>query len=1244
MAALGGKGVGLFTQSAEDVDSDFSGNVSSPNSSESTVNVLMFTRFDKQTGVPADKKQIPSYQYTMEVMSPECYLPEWMKGATSQVGLPPMSETLPIYDVSNPPETNRKSMLRREKDDTFRPPHGPPISSIISLGYGKEVDLEPHQQAVWCTDKKLYYFIDHVKKSTFIKDLQSPPAPRYVVTRREITCKHSAIAEIPSPNLTNNSLCVSLAGERALRKPHGLTINASGADGKHGTRGQKGNNGIKGATEYFCGDEHDGRSGSNGEQGTDGQAGTDGSNGRNLTVNLVGDSLSLHVSIPGCCSETVSLGGETCEEVILVNCQGGDGGDGGNGGEGGGGGDGEDGMKGNRQRDGGHGGDGGEGGQGGKGGRGGNAGSGGQCVIQTTDPRLLMLIEADCRAGRAGEGGQGGRGGEGGRRGFGGEGETWEDPDSPRSGAVKVIGLQGKPGMAGTSGTDGAPGSIGSAGEDGAILWVVKGTSGEVLCSSNTRYNAEVTSIEVSSAHDNETFEPNQKLSISNVTVVNSGGLPLPAGAVLSFPSTNTVIFEPMTFVLPEIAVKETFVVPMIFHGRVVDQASPNSPGPLCAEAKFSSRIELLGRLFEKSVLEHKLTVAYPLKISFALSQRTVSRSEITFLEIGIENTSNQTYGCSDDTKGSAWVQVHMDSRLIPLGVRASRELTDTQSQVTEETLSYHVTFDPKTPDSMYVKIKEMNPGEVLSIPIAVQMESYAELYDTCIWQADLWLQGKMIEYKIQEICVSPAYSPPSSPTQLGDVLMIKNDKIKQDEFHFWRRIFKLLGVSVDYWDAGYKTVREDSSIQQDQPESSNQTTSSENVSQQQESSDQSTSSSPTHRLRLQQLIYDQMYSGKLVLYPHCTLEDVPADLILSHFHDPAHQQERSTDLNSSMLLFLDPFFPESLEFYTYQYKGHSLLLSHLCSSEKYLQLPKEAYTGHHLIAPGTIVPPDRSSKHAAKATMKKLEKEIPSQAVALTNSTSNIQQSGLFRYSYGAMHVRRCPLLRSCNFQCVDGASGNLTSMGADDPLFTVSSQAVPLGSRFGQVFLAVMTGIPLHCKLSVLKKTEDKNSPDYIEFYLPNGVKLTKGDLAAICIAHEVADEVYSCTGEAHRMTYIKSELDLSKALLRNGKSELVSSMMDLIKREVVERRKNLNTPTIVQASNEIIELCNSWTATRTHQPSSLSQTSNCRGTVNACTSSTVSSMKLPPLRILHDTSRVLRSHQHFVDEDKYNISQLL
>ena len=52
-------------------------------------------------------------------------------------------------------------------------------------------------------------------------------------------------------------------------------------------------------------------------------------------------------------------------------------------------------------------------------------------------------------------------------------------------------------------------------------------------------------------------------------------------------------------------------------------------------------------------------------------------------------------------------------------------------------------------------------------------MESYIELFDWCLWQADFYLQKKMIEYNFGNIHITLLYIP-QEPT--ADVLMITDN------------------------------------------------------------------------------------------------------------------------------------------------------------------------------------------------------------------------------------------------------------------------------------------------------------------------------------------------------------------------------------------------------------------------------------------------------------------------------------
>ena len=1194
MAALGGKGPGLFTQNSDDT-LEITVLVDGPPNNE------LFKRqnsYDsRRSNRTRSRMRCPSYIATMAHLPREFYLPEGVTSPTVKLEFP--GEPLTIYNsVDSLPPNGMCS--RRPENDTFLPPHGNPVNSPVSLGYGKEVGLEPLQQAIWVPENDFYYFLDHEKKTSFLEDPRPLNSPKTVVTKKQVIYSGSTESPEPNPDVCRDIEVIKATASRAISKPHGFVFQACGTNGLAGVSGTDGVGGANGEHgQVGISFEHaigaDGGSGTSGFPGTEGQTGsggTTGVNGSDLTLSLSGNSTKLEVSDCNMCI-TAKLGGDCCEDVLLVDCHGGDGGDGGVGGEGGCGGDGGDGGDGGRDGDGGHGGDGGMGGNGGNGGTGGDAGSGGTCVIQSVDPCLLMLIESNCEAGKAGKGGTRGKGGEGGRRGFGGEAGTSQDPTGspqlPRS--ATVVGLRGKPGMPGFYGEDGKPGDDGKEANHGGILWVIKSSNGDILHQAESRYTAEITTLTITPGVNDGIYEPNQRISIKDITVLNSGGLPLPAGSKLFFPSSETVRFEDTVYTLPEISPKKSFVVPTTFNGRIFDLAPANEPGPFSTQAVFAPRIELLGRPFEKSSIEQTLPVMYPVKLPFALSRGNVSRAEVTTLDVGIENVSSVIYGSCPDSAGSLRVRVHMDARLIPVGI--------VSGQQSNGTLPYIVTYDPTERDSLYIEVKKINPGEMLVVSVLVQMDPLAELCDTCVWQAVLYFKGKRIEYRSKEIRISPAYTPPSKPSQLGDILMITSDNISREQFQYWQKIFEILNVSVDFWDSNY---RKESTGEQS-PQIGTAATS-------------AIAESPKPKLY-------QMYSGKVILYPHCDLDSFPAKEITRHFHGtPQNGTDILEDKNSSMLLFLKSTFPENLEDYTNQHSCNTRLLKHLCSSQEKIKLPVDAYSGHHLLAPGTLISPEWSMKRSRQSTMKKVEGETPSQSVALVKCTNRIRQTSRIRYSYGSMDVRRVPLLRSCNFQCIDCTGTNFMAMGSDDPLLTPSSREFPLGSNFGQVLLSVLNSLPLRCKLTILKKPVDKSSPHYVKFHLPNGLKLKKRDLAAICIASDVTNELLNCSKRPTRMTAVCEDIETNKAVFVSNGPQIVVQMMELIKQEVKERSRVTN---VISVSKEILGLCDSMISLMSNRVAN------------------TSFQGLPPLRTLQDRNSVLRSHQYNVDDDYYDASTL-
>lgn len=1274
MVALGGRGPGLFTQCPDDRLQD---NTTTEQEVDQCEDELFFRRescdllarqmaYDFQfIHNRMSNANLPTYQWTMQHMPGEFYHLQGERDIPCH-NLP--IPALPIFDPNN--LTTRS---RRTVSDTFLPPHGPAVYHPVNISSDKEVGLRQQQQAVWDTLNSCYYFLDHSTKSTFIEDPRPLNSRAVEATQKEAVYHRRSGLQLSVSNICRESCSITTAAERAAKRMHRLVIRGCGQKGASGIDGRKGEDGWKGVDGIvgINGDGTNGEDGDMGIRGGDGRSGESGTSGEDFVIYVSGDPSKLNLSINGHCTAVTKLGGEKCEEVVFVDCRGGDGGDGGSGGEGGAGGNGGDGGKGGDvgNGDGGSGGDGGTGGTGGNGGAGGDGGSGGRCVFRTSNLSLLMLVEVDSRAGSAGKGGLGGDGGKGGRRGFGGEGGILKTPGTFES-CVKIErGLKGKPGSTGDRGSSGRCGSDRARGGcHGGLLWEVELPSKEIH-QAGLRYDAVVTSFKVSPplCGDGCHYEPNEQVSVTEVVLMNRGGLPLPRGAKLFFPTTKTIRFESSTYEIPEILPKQSFTVPDQFRGRIFDQSTPNSPGPFTAEASFAPRIELLGRPFENSQSQI-LPVLYPVKLSFALSRKNISKGEISVLEVGVENKSMVSYGSVENCLGSVRVRMHLDSFMVPLGVMP--EGSDVKH------FNFQVSYDPHLPDSLWVEIKELHPTEVVTFKIAFTMDDETKISDTCVWQTDLYYKGKLVEYMAQEIQVTPSYSLPSSLTNLGDVLMITSKHISEAEFELWQKIFDILSLNVDYWNSNYTDALQ-SEADADNSSSSHISLTSpghESLSRTPEPSNlpDNLSSPPS---------FYKMYSSKTIIYPHCNLNDVSAEDIVSYFDSPSSK-------DSSMLLFLSETVPNSLEDCYYDHTEHSQILRHICRIEDRIQLPEDMHMGYHLVAPGMFVSPEVSIKKSEKRSMKHLQRGCPSHSVALFGHGRGINQKSSIKYSYGSMDIRKCPVKRSSNFQCISGAGGSMTSMGSDDPLLTVRSREFPLASKFGQVFLSVLASVPLKTKLRILKSSNGRQSHKFVKCHLPNGTFLTMQELAAIAIAHDVADEILDCTITISRMKLVVEDIQSNRTFfLRNGTAPVINQMLSLIKEETMERATHCGSFSAVQSSaREVCKFCssllildssdhhlkghhasriNSFPAalhsnrntymamdgrTRSYSgiPSTPASGSTCAKAFSFSPAHFSSSLEarttssLPPLRILQDSIHVLRSHQLTVEDRCFDVTK--
>ncbi len=280
MAALGGKGPGLFTQNSDDT-LEITMLTDGPATNELFTRQQSYDNRSNRYRSTRSIRKVPSYVASMVKLSREFYLPEDICQAIVKIDFP--GEPLPKLESveSMRPISPR---TRRPENDTFLPPHGEPLYSPVSLGYGNEVGLEPSQQAVWVPQNNFYYFLDHDKKTSFLQDPRPPPSPVPVVAQKHL--EYNAGPTPPSLQYPHSDLCtdatvIAATAERAATKPAGFVLNARGINGTNGSsglNGLKGDDGENGAVGI--GFDHafgaDGRCGTSGLSGTAGQLGNTG--------------------------------------------------------------------------------------------------------------------------------------------------------------------------------------------------------------------------------------------------------------------------------------------------------------------------------------------------------------------------------------------------------------------------------------------------------------------------------------------------------------------------------------------------------------------------------------------------------------------------------------------------------------------------------------------------------------------------------------------------------------------------------------------------------------------------------------------------------------------------------------------------------------------------------------------------------------------------------------------------------
>ncbi|CAL8092621.1 unnamed protein product [Calicophoron daubneyi] len=287
------------------------------------------------------------------------------------------------------------------------------------------------------------------------------------------------------------------------------------------------------------------------------------------------------------------------------------------------------------------------------------------------------------------------------------------------------------------------------------------GSVGDVSMYSN-RFELLVLDFQIISVDDDGILEPGEKVVVTNTLIKNDSSMPLPAGARLTFLSTQTVRMDAdQYFELPEASMKpeEKMTVTHKFHGQIRSVLEPSSPGAFQGRAVIESRISLMGKEFSKAHHEKEVEVAYPLRLSSVSLQRTGAPLEVIPIQFTVENLSNVTYGGSSSTDyRGAEIRLRLDRHLAVVGPPSSGDqMGDSVHGTASEAgwLSWKLP-NPDESDAVGGMLAEVQPKSCLPddmsssgrrVCIWLQVEGHVELFKRLPIQIELYLRGVLIEY-----------------------------------------------------------------------------------------------------------------------------------------------------------------------------------------------------------------------------------------------------------------------------------------------------------------------------------------------------------------------------------------------------------------------------------------------------------------------------------------------------------------
>ena len=125
------------------------------------------------------------------------------------------------------------------------------------------------------------------------------------------------------------------------------------------------------------------------------------------------------------------------------------------------------------------------------------------------------------------------------------------------------------------------------------------------------------------------------------------------------------------------------------------------------------------------------------------------------------------------------------------------------------------------------------------------------------------------------------------------------------------------------------------------------------------------------------------------------------------------------------------------------------------------------------------------------------------------------------------------------------------------------------------GQTILVLLYGLSIPTKLNLMKRKFDGDGPNNIVFHLCDESSMSMEELVMVILASEVVDELFTCSGEAHRMREFCSDIESNTdAYLESG--HVILCGLELIAREFNRRRtEGLKHIKVMEGYHKIMEM---------------------------------------------------------------------